>query len=314
MLETARRLALENVGLKVFSFVAALGVYAFVHGAENARRTFAVSVVSVQPPDSAKRQLLTGLPTEIAVTLRGSRTQLDDLRADDLGSLQLDVHTGRESRIVLGEGMLRVPPGTEILDFNPHEIDLRWDDVVSRPIRVQLPRTGELPAGYVVRSSSIQPEEVVGRGPRSVIESMQLVRVAPFEVSGLGIGVHRRPLALDAPPKHVTFDVPSVTATLEIARELRERDFLNRKVEVVGLSRATTTPATVIVKFIGTSESLASLAPDAVVPRVEPRAKEGSDLSHPGSQMCDVIVDVGAKDDAQAPKAVVQPAKVLVKW
>ena len=96
-----RTAVLENMSLKVLSLVCALGVYAFIHGAENVQRTMAVSVVSVMPPENANRQLLSPLPTEVAVTVQGSRTHLDDLRAEDLGSLQLDLRSGRETRIDL---------------------------------------------------------------------------------------------------------------------------------------------------------------------------------------------------------------------
>ena len=79
--DAIRGALLDNLGLKIISLLFALGVYAFIHGAENALRTIAVSIVSVMPPESANRQLMTQLPTEVVLTVRGSRTHLDDLRA-----------------------------------------------------------------------------------------------------------------------------------------------------------------------------------------------------------------------------------------
>lgn len=312
--EQLRAAALENPWLKVISLATALGIYAFVHGAENAHRTFAVSVVSVQPPDTANRQLMTPLPTEVAVTLRASRTQLDDLRPDDLGSVQLDLRTGRESRVVLDESLLHVPPGAAIIDFNPKEIDVRWDDVIVRQIPIQVSRAGDLGSGFAIKSTTVEPRDVSARGPRSIVDVMQFARLAPFEVTGLTEGVYRRPLALDKPPKLVGYDVESVVATIEVARELKEKDYPNRKVEVVGIARATTVPSAVTVKITGTPEDLGGLLPEAIIPRVEVKAREGVDLTKPGSQIFDVLVDVGHRDAAHPPRVVIEPAKVLVKW
>ena len=306
--DSVRAALTENVGLKVISLVTAIGIYAFIHGAENAQRTFSVSVVSIMPPESANRQLMIQLPTEVAVTLRGTRTQLDDLRADELGTLQLDLRNGRDARVDLDAGMFHVPPGLVIQQIYPTTIELRWDDVVTRPIAVQVSRTGEPAAGFAVRGSiTVDPPTVTARGPRSFVDVLQFARAAPFDVTGLTEGTFRRALAIDRPPKLVEYDVETANATVEIARELLTKQLTGLKVEVVGLPRATTTPKLVTVKITGPAEELNQLLPEAVVPRVEPKAAN-LDTSVPGSAYLDVLVDV--------PRARVEasPPRVLVKW
>ncbi|HSN97374.1 MAG TPA: CdaR family protein, partial [Candidatus Nanopelagicales bacterium] len=206
-----RTAILENFGLKVLSLAFALGFYAFIHGAENAQRTFSVSVVSVMPKEDLNRQLMTQLPTEVAVTLSGSRTQLDDLRADDLGTLQLDLRSGRVPYIELDPSMFHVPEGLVVEQIYPPRIDLRWDDVITRTIPVQVPRTGELAQGFEVKGTiAVDPASVKARGPQSIVEVMQYARTEAFDVTGLTEGAYRRTLALDRPPKLVSYDVDSV--------------------------------------------------------------------------------------------------------
>ena len=79
-----------------------------------------------------------------AHTLSGSRTTLDDLRADDLGTLQLDLRTGRVPYVELDASMFHVPEGLVAEQLYPPRIELRWDDVITRVIPVQVSRTGEL--------------------------------------------------------------------------------------------------------------------------------------------------------------------------
>lgn len=310
-----RSALLDNLGLKVVSLVCALGFYTFIHGAENAQRTFRVSVVSIMPPDEANRRLMTPLPTEIAVTLRGSRSTLDDLRADDLGSLQLDLRSGQRTRIDLDPSMIHALPGLVVEEMYPARIDLRWDDVVTRVIRVQIARTGEPAPGFMVKGAPrVEPESITAQGPRSIIDVMQFVRAAPFDVTGLVEGEHRRPLPLDKPPDLVGFDLESVSATVEISRQLASKQFPALKVEVIGLPRAVTTPRTVSVIVRGTPEDIGTLTADTVIARVEPKA-EGSDRTRPGSAFLDVLVEVPrVTHEGPPPEVEILPKRVLAKW
>ncbi|HLM75667.1 MAG TPA: YbbR-like domain-containing protein [Polyangiaceae bacterium] len=305
-----RSAALDNLSLKILSLVCALGVYAFIHGAENVQRTMAVSVVSIMPPETANRQLLSPLPTEVAVTVQGSRTHLDDLRAEDLGSLQLDLRSGRETRIDLDSSMFHVPVGVAVVQIYPATLEVKWDDVISRQISVQIPRTGELKADLVIKGAPVpQPPVVNARGPRTVVEVLQFARTLPFDVTGLLEGEHRRTLALDKPPKLVTYDVENVVAIVNVSRELVTKPFTNLKVEVVGVARATTKPTFVTVSFSGTAEDVNAIQSESLVPRVEPKTAENVDTLKPGSAYLDVLIDVPPRV-----KAEVQPPKVLVKW
>jgi len=306
--EQVRAALFENLGIKLLSLLCALVLYAFLHGTENAQRTFSVSILSLMPPDAANRTLVTQLPTEVSVTLRGSRTQLDDLHADDLGSLRLDLRTGRKTSIDLDPSMFHVPPGLTVEQIIPSAIELRWDDVISRSIQVQVARTGDPAPGFTVKGPIVvEPPNVQARGPRSIVEVMQFARAAPFDVTGLTEGVYRRPLLLDKPPNLVSYDLESVTATVEITRELVKKEFVKLKVEVIGAPRAATVPGTVKVTVTGTAEDVNALMPEAIVPRVEPKAA-GDDTSKPGSDILPVYVDVGKA------KAEVDPPKVVVKW
>jgi YbbR domain-containing protein len=252
---------------------------------------------------------MTQIPTEVKVVLRGPRSQLAELRPDDLGSLQLDLRSGRETNIVLMPSMFQVPSGLRIEEIHPANIDLRWDDVIVRAVPVQVARTGEPAAGFTVKGTTvIEPPVVSAHGPSSIVDVIQHARAAAFDVTGLTEGVYRRPLALDKPPKLVTYDVENVIATLEITRELSSKQLAKLKVEVVGLPRATTTPGTVSVIVTGVAEDINALTPEAIVPRVEPKAAN-IDTTHPGgSAYVDVLVDIPRT------KVEIRPPKVLLKW
>jgi hypothetical protein len=302
---TARAALFENLGLKLISIVCALSIYAFIHGAERVQRTFSVGVVSVMPPEAANRQLRTPLPTEVGVTLRGPRTTLDRMTAADLGSLKLDLRSGHETKIELDPSALSIPAGVKVEQVFPATLSVRWDDVVNSRVKVQVTRTGELDTGFRVQNMLVEPDAVLVRGPRSVVDVMQSVRTLPFDVTGLGEGTHKRILPLDVPPDGVIYDVEEVTAAVEVAREERVVSFAGVPVEVVGLPKAVVRPATVTVKVKGPIELTRAIEKEAIVPRVEVPEDE---RAKPGSRMARVVADVPGGE------VTVEPEQVLVKW
>jgi hypothetical protein len=141
-----------------------------------------------------------------------------------------------------------------------------------------------------------------------VVDGIKSARAAPFDVTGLHEGVHTLKLLLDKPPSLTSYEVDQVTASVDIARQLVTKSFSRLKVEVIGLPRGTTRPATVSVVVTGTAEDVNALSADSVVPRVEPKAA-GDDIAKPGNDNLPVLVDV--------PKGVafqVDPPKVVVSW
>ena len=55
LLRRVKEALLQNVGLKLVSFGAALLVYSTVHGAQEAQRTIVVDIVGLAPPSTANR-------------------------------------------------------------------------------------------------------------------------------------------------------------------------------------------------------------------------------------------------------------------
>jgi hypothetical protein len=233
--------------------------------------------------------------------------QLESLPRD-IGTVQLDLSTGQEEFVELAPSMIpNLAPGVTVAQIFPSRVEVRWDDVITRELPVQIARTGEPAQGFSVRGAitSIPPAVHVS-GPRSVVDLLQVARCASFDVTGLEEGYHARSLALELPPSGVSYVEPSVSATVQIAREERVVPVKGVTVEVVGLPRATTRPEVVTVKLRGAPEVVDGIEPAALVPRVS--LPEGVDASKPGSVLAKVVIDVPGV------QASTEPAEVLVKW
>jgi len=229
----------ENLGLKILSFAFALGLYAFVHGSEEAQRTLPVDVVATPPPASARRVLLTPLPPVVRVTVRGPRTMLDEMKADDLGAFQPDLRSGKVDHVEFDPSVIHLPPGVRVDQVDPPSLALRWEDEVIREIPVQASITGQPAPGFIIKGAPrVEPPTVRAIGPRSLVDVVQFARAAPFDVTGLDQEkAHEHVLAIDRPPPRVEFETQIVTIKVEVAREEMQRIFDKLPVQVVGVPR-----------------------------------------------------------------------------
>jgi hypothetical protein len=299
-----RSLVVENLNLKVLSLGFALVLYSLVHGSQEAQRSLLLSVVALTPPDTANRVLMTPIPAQIRVTVRGPRSTLDDLHADDMANLQLDLHGGNETRVTFEAAMIPLPPGLKVEQIDPPAIDLAWEDLIVRDMPVEVGVVGTPATGFVVKvAPQADPRVVRARGPKSEVLVVQRARADAFDVTGLTEGKYTRQLAVDRPSGRVTFDTQSVSASVEIGRELVERPFTKVPVAVIGHANAKAQPPEVDVRLTCPPEVVRALRPEQILPRVQVTAttEHGSDALpvQLAIDQCDVHVT---------------PPGVIVRW
>lgn len=300
----------ENVGLKALSLGLAVGLFAFLYGQQDEQqRTIEVGVVTRPPPEDANRELMTQMPPTIHVTLRGPARALDELNQTRIPPVEIDLRQGHRKQIVFDPGMFSVEDA-RITIIDPPSIDLDWEDVISRQIPVQASISGQPASGYVLKGEpEVDPPTLTVRGPTSLIEVMQFARLAPFDVSGLSEGTHRRRIAIDAPPARVRFIGPtSAGVSVVIARRLSEAKFENRPVEVVGVVGATVVPRTVDVTVVGPPEIVRALKADQVIPRADLTAIPELNLTRHGTAVVKLSVEL-VKAEAE-----IQPPSVNVRF
>jgi hypothetical protein len=303
--ERARSLFTENLNLKLLSFAFALVLYSLVHDAQDAQRVVDVGVTIRVPPDSANRTLVSQSTTRVRVTLRGSRALLDDIHTDDLGTLQVDAHSGTEKEIALNAEMLHaLQPGVRVEEIDPPVLALQWEDEIVRDVPIEVSVAGSPSNGDVVKGVPVaEPTTVRVRGPKSEVITLQHARAEPFDVTGLGEGTYTRELAIDKRVS-LSYDETEVKATITIGRELVERPFPRLPVVVIGPPKAHTNPTEVDVRLTCPPEILRALRPEQVVPQVEVTSKD------PTGAVAHVPVEVSVDKCA----ALVTPDKVIVKW
>jgi YbbR domain-containing protein len=304
---------LDNIGLKALSLAFAVGLFVYLQGQEDEQqRTVAAAVVLRLPPESARRELMTPIPANVHVTLRGSARALDNLIQVGIPPVEIDLREAQLDTLVFEPSMFNVPRGIDIVIIDPPSIPLEWQEVVTRKIPVQASITGTPAEGFVVKGEpQVEPEAITADGPENLVEVMQFARLAPFDVSGLSEGSYRRRLAIDAPPARVSYLGPqSAAVTVVIARRVIEVRFTRRRVEAVGVTQAVLSPRDVDVTITGPPEVVRALRAEQIVPRADLREVPGLNLE----AMRHGSVNVKVQVDLANAEAEIQPPSVTVKW
>jgi YbbR-like protein len=300
-----RSLVVENLNLKLLSLGFALVLYSLVHGSQEAQRSLLLSVVALTPADSSNRVLMTPIPAQIRVTVRGPRSALDDLHADDMANVQLDLHSGNETRVTIRPTMIPVPPGLRVEQIDPPELDLVWEDVIVRDVPVEVGVVGTAANGFVVKGApQADPRALRARGAKSEVLVVQHARADAFDVSGLTEGKYTRQLAVERPPGgRVSLEAPSVSATVEIGREVVERPFTKVPIAIIGHANAKAQPTEVDVRLACPPEVVRALRPEQILPRVQVTA-----TSDHGSDALPVQLAI------EQCEVHLTPPSVIVRW
>lgn len=301
----------QNLGLKTMALGFALGFFGYIHSKEEIQqRTIPVSVISL-PPEGGGRELMTKIPPNIHVTLRGSTRELMRLIQEGLAPVEVDLRSGKTQIISFGRAMFSLPPQLELITVDPPRLELEWEDIITRQIPLQTSITGHPAEGHVVKGEPVvEPQRVTVKGPVSRVEVMQFARLAPFDVSGLTEGRFPRRIAIDPPPDQVRYlGSQAATVTIDIARRTSEKLFTSIPVEVIGPAHALVVPRTVDITVIGLPEMIRNLREDQIVPQADLTAagKWNAETQH-GSVNVPVTVNLsGAKIESQ-------PPTVTVRW
>ncbi|HTV24582.1 MAG TPA: CdaR family protein [Polyangiaceae bacterium] len=301
----------ENLGLKALSFVLALGLTAYQRGSEDEeQRTVPVDVILRLPSSDARRELMTPPPPTIHVTVRGSTRALDQLTTAGIPSVEVDLRRGDAHQIVFESEMFAVPPGVQVNIIDPATIDLEWQNVVERSVPIQASITGRVADGYTVQSVKVDPTSIAVLGPASLVEVMQFVRLAAFDVSGKTDGVYRHPLALDQLGQRIQYLSPaSATVTVTIGRQLLQRKFSRRAVSVIGPPRAKTEPKNVDVSVTGPPEVINGLRDEMIAPRVD---VAGAGYDPKEQRHASIVLPV--RVDLRNVEIEIQPPTVSISW
>ncbi|HKU39310.1 MAG TPA: CdaR family protein [Polyangiales bacterium] len=266
------RLLLDNYPLKLLAILLAVALFSLVHSDQDAQRSIYVDVVALLPLATTNQMLVSDLPTQVRVTLRGSRSRIAALQRDDFAPIQMDLRDPNRRHFYFDTAAIDVSGPVHVISVDPPSLDLIWAPRAERKVPVHARLRGIPEDGHTVKKPIlVTPSSVTIQGPKDEVDAVAEVFTDEIPVDGLGKGVHERRAQLQ-PLKtgHVKYrDDPNVEAQIEIVPEYAERALRHVELAVLGAAEATLRPNVVTVTVNGPVKALAEIEQDEIVPYVD---------------------------------------------
>ncbi|MGB0681042.1 MAG: CdaR family protein, partial [Polyangiales bacterium] len=196
-------LLLHNIGLKLAAIIMAVALFSLVRGAEDAQRSLFVDVVALMPSARTRQVLISELPDQVKVTLRGSRSLLNAIERSDLEPLQIDLRRARRRYHYFDPTRLNLPAGVTVVQLAPSTVPLTWAARIDRRVPVQVRFLGTPgPGRSVLRPVQVRPSSLTLRGADTELKVLRSVYTAALDVRGLAVGRYQRWVAVEAAPPH----------------------------------------------------------------------------------------------------------------
>jgi len=272
----------DNLALKVMALLLAIGLFSLVKSDADAQRSIFVDVVTLLPPASANKMLISEIPHEVKITFRGSRSRISELSRDTLPPLQMDLTDTSRAYFQFDPGAFDLGAGVQVIEIEPAMVMLDWASSAERSVAVIARVMGEPREGYQVRDNlEVRPARIGVRGPEDLVRDLGETETEPISVDGLGPGIHTRRVALRPLPQHVSYlgDV-AVEVRFRVDPVVSERTIRGLEVALVGDGEAIARPSRVAVTLRGPADELDAIGELDIVPYVELAPARGQGRVH----------------------------------
>jgi YbbR domain-containing protein len=262
---------LVNYPLKLLSLGIAVVLFSLVHSDQDAQRSMYIDVVVLPPPRKTEKVLVSALPAQVKVTLRGPRSRIAALQHDDFAPLQMDLRDTTRRVYTFDQSAIDVSGPVQVVSIEPSSVELIWRTRSEHKVPVRLKVHGTPEAGYMVKKPAvIAPASVTVSGPSDELAALTEVSTEDIAVDGMTEGVQERRVQLQQLSGHLAYvEANSVAVHLEIVPEQSERTLHRLDVAVLGAGEAVLRPSEVTVTLQGPSRGLNEIEVDQIVPYVE---------------------------------------------
>lgn len=246
----------KNFGIKIASLVFALFLWFLVSSSEY----ITTSVYAPIDIDHLKKGYV-ALTDEhmINLALKGSSLVLKGIDSKNV-KVEIDVSSFQpgKNRYIVKEKDIKTPPGVEILNYQPKEIEVYIDKIIEKNLKIMPHIIGKTKSGLYIESVKVNPEFVKARGALTILNNLTYLETVPINISEVTEDERLEiPIKLVEGIKDI---VPqSVNVEINIEEEIVEKEHKDVPVEIHNKTSYRVknyTPNRVRVKLRGRSDIL----------------------------------------------------------
>jgi YbbR domain-containing protein len=260
----------KNLGLKIFSLIAALALNYYVNSENHiAVVGFSAPIKVSNIPDD--RILVYPLTPSVDVTIKGPSYLVSQVVTSNMMyDLTLPQQVGNSYRTGLLKSALNLPPSIEVVSIEPAEIDLSFDRKIEREIPVIIPRYGTTPDNFKFVSMEVVPPSIKVTGPELELKKVKSIETSPVDFRDATESFSKK-LTVRTPGSLMSVEPDSVVVKVQIAGLVASRTLQNVPLEVrgsVGIAYELSTES-VTFEFAGPASTTEAIKSDFLVPYVK---------------------------------------------
>ena len=207
----------------LISLILAVMLWSFVGGEKTVDKSVMIPVEVINLP----RHLVISnqFKKEIEVTVNGPRSLILELDNRKI-TRQIDLSKATPGTTVVHNDVesISIPRGITVLRVQPNSIILSLDKLIQKQFRINPVTTGNLPAGYILKDLSMDPELIPITGPETVLAAHEVLRTKVINLNGLRKSVQQQ-VPLDLDPAIVDLiGETTITAEISVGYETVQRE------------------------------------------------------------------------------------------
>lgn len=175
----------KNVSLKLISVLVAIMLWFMVLSGQVITKSVLVPVNFIDTPTG---YIALSSSSNLSVIIQGSKSLLDTFKYGTL-SLNIDSKSlshGANSKSIVPSDII-APIGVEVLEITPSRVNISYEQLESKNVRVTPIFIGEAPKGYKVISIDIEPDIVKISGVKSKLNLINHIETHQINLSDLDI-------------------------------------------------------------------------------------------------------------------------------
>lgn len=218
---------------------------------------------------SAKTQGVSNdIPENVDITLRGKGWGILKLLAAKNLSVNIDISSYKnDAKIDLAQNLpdlLNLPPELSVIGINPSYIDVSFDNIVTRMVKVKNNTGITLMDGYtMIGGPRLNPDSVSVTGANSFVSKLKFVNTETVIFRDINAGITKQVRLLDSLGNNLKIDPKVITVSYRVELSA-EKTFEDINVEIYGVPQdkeVLIIPPKISISLRGGVEVLSKLNP-----------------------------------------------------
>lgn len=274
----------KNILIYILSFVGAAILWLYV----NLNLSYTINFqIPLEVKTVGSQALGSDLPSFIDLTVKGKGWELLGIILSKKKSFNLDLSSFKKDTKInvsqkLGE-ILEIPAGVTVLNVNPEFLEINFDNITSRMVKVKnmvnvVPKEGY----FIIGQPSVSPDSVKISGAMSVIGKIRFLPTESVNISDVNSGFTRTFKIIDTLNNIMKIEPKAVTITyrIELSAEKNIEDVNVVVRDVPPDKEVLLVPPKLKIYLRGGVEQLAKINPEEILASVDFRSIDSDSLGY----------------------------------